>query len=870
MGATNMERFERVLMAIGTKGVAEKPAAVAHLNELVEALEPAHRAGATEVLQRFAAANDFVTLWSELQSFAPFLEFLAPSPVTAELPEVEEVEPPLAPQTRLEKPVEVSPQPVSAASLLPPMQAMDNFRWDAPPLPEEMLADFFAEVAEHLDEVSQLVLSVREAEDPDMYELYRKLHTVKGNSGMVGLNELQEVAHGMEDVVKELRSRGEAPTDALRKVLADGAQLASTILRLAEEGGTGQLPVSIYTDRLRTALAGGTPVAEPTTEAPVELAPLVSPPPLASPPPGPVLATSETPPTDPAPPPSNAGEGASRPASSGKRMLRVDFAQVDQLAALVGEQAVRQEEVGKHIERLEEGVDELHRQLKSGNLSAAEAQRQAVAQAREVSKDLGGILSGLEGTSQALDLVSTDIQRTVLNLRMTPLEALFSKHRMTVFQAASAQGKKAKLVVEAGEAKLDKSLAEKLEEPLIHLIRNAVSHGIQVPEDRVKVGKPEEGTVTIRAFHQGNQVVVQVEDDGVGLAADVIRRKAVEKGFLTEEESLKVDDRRIVDMIFAAGFSTTTVVDDVSGRGVGLDVVRDKINRINGAVEIISEPGKGTVFQLTLPLTLALARVLLAEVAGEMTALPADAVLRVETLSVDSIVTVEGRKMVRLEDETLPLINLSRTLGLSAMAHRPNELVAAITTFGNQRAALAVDRVLLPTQAVVREVGPVMPAIRHCMGVTFHEGRCVLIVDIGSVLRDWTGDPTLREPESLEGFHAIVTREPSRFFGLARPSREAEVDIALVHPDRLDSGSLNQLGSVYLDGALTDLEAVAERCAGRGPTTAMIVLAAGEELLGRSLDRLYTAGAEDVWPLDQGWDVLIRRFRRGGVTGGSP
>jgi two-component system, chemotaxis family, sensor kinase CheA len=870
MGATNMERFERVLLAIGTKGVAEKPGAAALLNELVDALEPAHQAEAKAVVQRFAAAQDFIVLWAELQAFAPFLEFLAPPPATAELPEIEEVaEVSLPPHSSGEPPAKRPPMPAQEASPLTAPQALDVFRWDAPSLPEEMLADFFAEVAEHLDEVSQLVLSVREAEDPDMYELYRKLHTVKGNSGMVGLNELQEVAHGMEDVVKELRSRGEAPSDALRKVLADGAELATTILRLAEDGGTGELPVSIYTDRLRTALAGGAPVAEALVAA-APIAPIAPPAPASS-----LAAKQVSPPSglpvEPlAPPPSRLPEGSTRPTAPGKRMLRVDFAQVDQLAALVGEQAVRQEEVGKHIERLEEGVDELHRQLKSGNLSATEAHHLVVEQAREVSKDLGGILSGLEGTSQALDLVSTDIQRTVLNLRMTPLEALFSKHRMTVFQAANAQGKKAKLIVEAGDAKLDKSLAEKLEEPLIHLIRNAVSHGIQVPDERLRVGKPAEGTVTIRAFHRGNQVVVQVEDDGVGLAADVIRQKAVEKGFLTEEESQKVDDRRIVDMIFAAGFSTTTVVDDVSGRGVGLDVVRDKINRISGAVEIISEPGKGTIFQLTLPLTLALARVLLAEVVGEMTALPADAVLRVETLSVDSVVTVEGRKMVRLEDETLPLINLSRTLGLSAMAQRSNEFVAAISTFGNQRAALVVDRVLLPTQAVVREVGPVMPAIRHCMGVTFHEGRCVLIVDVGSVLRDWTADPTLREPESLEGFHAVVTSEPARFFGLASPGREAGIDIALVHPHRLDSNLLSQLGSICLDGALPDLDAVAEGCEGRGPATSLVVLTSGEDLLERSLDRLYAAGVQDVWSLDEGWDALLRRLRRSGVRGGSP
>ncbi len=273
MSATSMDRFERVLQAIGTKGVAEKTGAISLLSKLVDSLEPAHQAEAKVVLDRFAAASDFVSLWSELQAFAPFLEYLAPPPVTAELPEMEPLpEPPELPKQPPGPAAKSLTQPRSAVSHPSPTQSLDEFRWDAPPLPEEMLIDFFAEVAEHLDEVSQLVLSVKEADDPDMYELYRKLHTVKGNSGMVGLNELQEVAHGMEDVVKELRSRGEAPSDELRKVLADGAELALAILRLAEESGTGQLPVSIYGARLRAVLAGEEaaeppgPTPEPVTQ----------------------------------------------------------------------------------------------------------------------------------------------------------------------------------------------------------------------------------------------------------------------------------------------------------------------------------------------------------------------------------------------------------------------------------------------------------------------------------------------------------------------------------------------------------------------------------------------------------------------------
>jgi two-component system chemotaxis sensor kinase CheA len=850
MDADYVQLFEAALLAIGTRGEAARTQAVQTLEGLATRVAAPVRNEALAVVEAVAQAEDFLALWAGMQSFVPFLSHLElpvppPSPPVAEAPP----EPPEIPAPE--------PAPPNGEALLAELHEMasgtdelQDFNWVAPPLPEEMLADFFAEVAEHLEEVAQLVLRVQGPDDPDMVELYRKLHTVKGNSGMVGLHELQEVTHGMEDVVKELRSRKLPPSDALRKVLADGTELAATILRLAEEGGQGQLPVQRFTRELRATLEGNAPAAAPA-------APRVS---------APEVVAAAAPPS-----PSAGGaagtDGSGRPAVAGKRMLRVDFEQVDQLAALVGEQAVRQEEVGKFIERMEEGVEELHRQLSGGGAYAVETARKAVDQARTVSKDLAAVLAGLEGTSQALGMVSTDIQRTVLNLRMTPLEALFAKHRMTVFQAANAQGKKANLVVEAGDAKLDKSLAEKLEEPLIHLIRNAVSHGIQRPEERLALGKPAQGTVTIRAYHQGNQVVVQVEDDGVGIVADVIRKKAVEKGFLTEEESRKSDDRRIVDMIFAPGFSTTTQVDDVSGRGVGLDVVRDKINRISGAVEIISQPGKGTIFQLTLPLTLALARVLLADVAGEMTALPADAVLRVEALPLAAVVTVDGRQMVRLDGETLPLVHLARTLGLSTLSVRPAELVAAIASFGNQRAALVVDRILLPTQAVVREVGPVMPAIPHCMGVTFHEGQCVLIVDVGSIIRAWGGTSSQADAQRLAGAHCIVTRDAACFYPLGRVLLHGPERVTLMHPSRLTEEPLVGVATILLDGRLDDLEMVAERCANLAPDVPLVVLATDGKLGGRNLERLFDAGAQDVWPLADGWSSLARRLARS-ETGG--
>jgi two-component system chemotaxis sensor kinase CheA len=889
-----VEQFEQALTEVATQGEEGKASALARLERIAAGLPGDRQAAAREILAAMRQAPDFVTLWQQLHRFVPLLqEAGAQAPTgavrsgsaTFAAAPPRSQEPAAPPSGEAAEHVAKGPdgtQPSTGA-------ATEPFHWKAPALPAEMLADFFAEVGEHLDEVAALVLSVQGPEDEAMYELYRKLHTVKGNSGMVGLTALQEVAHRLEDLVKSMREAGRAPDDAVRQVLADGAELSRTILDLAQSGREGRLPIKDFVARVDSLLAGGgsaaSAAAAPRSQASEDAVRSDSVTFAAAPPrsqgaegtQGEHLASHGTGPAEPSPRSRPDGSqdpdgayrstGAVMEPATGRRMLRVDFGQVDHLAMLVGEQAVKQEEVSKQIERMEEGVEELYRQLDLGAQADPTTRERLLTKVRSTSKDLGTLAAGLDGSSKALDLVSSDIQRAILDLRMVPLEALFARHKMTVFQAASALGKKARLVIEAGDAKLDKSLAEKLEEPLIHLIRNAVSHGLSRPEERVRQGKPAEGRVTVRAYHQGSQVVVQVEDDGVGISAENIRRKAVEKGFLTEEESRKTDDHRIVDLIFAPGFSTTARADDVSGRGVGLDVVRDKVNRMSGAIEIFSEPGKGTVFQLTLPLTLALAKVLLVQAGGETTALPADSIQRVETIATDAIATVDGKHVVRLGEETLPFIHLGRMLGLTRIQEFREETVAAIAVFGNLRAALAVDRILMPTQAVVREGGAVLPRIPYCMGVTFHEGRCVLIVDVGAVLRDWAENPLSKDPWNIRQSAVVVTTEPGRYQALAVPSRRGDVKLALASPGRLPRMPLRQAGVLLLDAGVPALEGVAEMVAGMAPEVPRILLVPEERSLrDLRLDVLYRHGVEDVWRL--GGDAvrlveLLARRREG-------
>ena len=891
--------FREILLLLGLRGLSAWEEIANRLEALCRELPQPARGQADSVLETFSGPGSFEECWGLLGRLEPIVRMgvlrgalLEPDPVD----EFGDEEPRDEPDGAQEVPDHSGPprtQPESivsaaAASPAPPVSARppavleavqpDHFSWTRPNLPSAVLADFFAEVAEHIDEVMTLLLTGDGPDDSALYDLYRKLHTIKGNSGMVGLGELQRVAHVMEDTVKEVREAERSLADVERALLADGVALLASILALAQDQGEGLVPVTAYTTRVASHLAGGgSPAGGPDSGcAPVPPAHVEVPSDSMPPVPEPMdkvslpIAASAAPTAGPAGPrqteaTGTASEGpvaADRKAKEGRpasRMLRVDFGQVDRLASLVGEQAVKHEDVQRQLERMQEHIEGLGRHLdRAPSVDRRDADQYLKSEARH----LGGLASDLDGITKQLSLVSSDIQRSVLSLRMVELESLFKKHQMTVFQTANAQGKKALLVIDAGETKLDKSIAEKLEEPLVHLIRNAVSHGIQTPEMRAAEGKPIEGTVTIRAYHQGSQVVIRVEDDGAGISPDILRLKAVQKGFLTQEESARLDDDRIVDLIFAAGFSTTAKADDISGRGVGLDVVRDKVNKLKGAIQVFSEKGKGTTFQLTLPLTLALAKVLLVQLGGEIVALPADAVARVEIVDHSAIAEVDGKYVVRLGEATTPFVFLSHELGLTPVAQGRGHYTVCVVSHGNQLGAFAVDRILEHTQAVIREVGPVLPHIAHCMGVTFHEGDCVLILDVGSVIRGWSegrSKPTLRRPgRSIP----IITTDFDGFAGLHRHARKSNLRFVLVEPVRATDEFLSDVSAVVVDGSLPNLEETLDGLDKRINGADLLVVEPPDRQTMLPLSELYRMGVVDLVNVRQGWGGFVRQVAR--------
>jgi two-component system chemotaxis sensor kinase CheA len=267
-----------------------------------------------------------------------------------------------------------------------------------------------------------------------------------------------------------------------------------------------------------------------------------------------------------------------------------------------------------------------------GDDSARGALRRVGEELSRVERVFHEVTQDLDSASGRLDHVAGELREQVMKLRMLPIGGVFRKYHRTVRDLANALGKKARLELVGEDTELDKILVEQLDDPLMHLVRNAVDHGIEMPDRRVAAGKPAEGLVRLRAFHRGNQIVIEIQDDGGGMDPAKLRRKAVEKGLVTAAEAETLDDKETLDLIFRAGFSTAARISEVSGRGVGMDVVRNAIvSRLKGEIDLTSTPGQGSTFTLRLPLTLAIIQVLLARIGGETFAMPLDVVTRTLT-----------------------------------------------------------------------------------------------------------------------------------------------------------------------------------------------------------------------------------------------
>jgi two-component system chemotaxis sensor kinase CheA len=584
---------------------------------------------------------------------------------------------------------------------------------------DELLRDFLTETAEHLEGVeTQLVMFERDPRDASLVAgIFRLVHTIKGTSSFLGLHRLQRVAHSAETLIGELRD-GAPPTqrkvslilaaiDRIKSIVGEIEQLGAE-----PDGDDGELidaleaSVNMGEDVVEDEVVSSEPVFEPVAADPV-IQPAV---------PLPAAAVKqsapepESAPTVPAGGTTAGGGGAAQTGASGggggaksAETIRVAVDTIERIMQLVSELVLNRNQ-----------LLELTRHRENDTVKAP-LQR----------------LSGL----------TTDLQDAVMRARMQPVGRLFSGLPRLVRELSAECNKKIDLVTEGADTELDRQLIEVLRDPLTHLIRNCADHGIETPEERIAAGKPEFGEIRVAASHEAGQITIDISDDGRGLNMERIRAKAIANGLATEQTLQQMSDEEIMRFIFEPGFSTAAKVTGVSGRGVGMDVVRSNIESIGGSVSLSSVQGRGSRFSLRIPLTLAIAPALIVKVGEQRFALPQSAVVEAVGLGSDSrhvIDKVQNALVLKLREEVVPVLDLNSMLGLDETHpdHVTDQLVV-ILRVGGGTIGVRVDAVLDVQEIVVKPLNASLAHLKIFTGQTIlGDGSVVLILDPGGIAQE--------------------------------------------------------------------------------------------------------------------------------------
>ncbi len=343
----------------------------------------------------------------------------------------------------------------------------------------------------------------------------------------------------------------------------------------------------------------------------------------------------------------------------------------------------------------------------------------------------------LTETVEHMGRVSGDLQNIVMKLRMVPVDTVFNRFPRMIRDLAKSLDKKVDLIITGAETELDRTVIDEIGDPLVHLLRNAVDHGIESIADRVAAGKPETGTVYLRAFHSGNHVFIEIEEDGTGIYPEKVLKSAVKKGVITQEQAASMSDDEAFQLLFAPGFSTAEVISDVSGRGVGLDVVKSKISSLGGNVTIYSAPGKGTNFSVQLPLTLSIIAAMLIRLGSEKYAIPLTSIVETGIVKQSQIRTIHGNKMVEFRDSQIPLVSLSRLFSVPDYDESTEEETEIVVVRKGERlVALAVQDFIGQNEVVIKNLGKYLPDVQGISGATIlGDGQVALIIDPNAFIK---------------------------------------------------------------------------------------------------------------------------------------
>lgn len=620
---------------------------------------------------------------------------------------------------------------------------------------EDLLQDFLQEAHDLLSDVDNKLVDLEKTPDDRglLNDIFRGFHTVKGGAGFLNASELVTLCHLTENLFDRLRNGELQLTAELMDVIMDATKGVREMFGELGQMVQPQPAESRVIAALQGALNGEVPGAAP---APVAAPPVVESAPAKA---APVSAGSSAEPDwnqlhavvtgQPvkaaegelitraevvpgvaekmaAAPVAQAGGDADAQGASPYGRRTSDRPNPQPAAARRSEERARENTIRVDTSRLDQVLN------LSGEIGLTKNRLTSLRADILAGKSDSETLHALDQAVSQLDLLVSDLQNSVMKTRMQPIGRLFQKYPRIARDLARQLGKDVELVLAGEETEVDKTMIEDLADPLIHLIRNAVDHGVEMPDERAAAGKPAKSLVRLEARQEGDHIVLIIADDGKGMSAERIRAKAVDKGLISEEEANTLDERQSLNLIFLPGFSTKAQVSDVSGRGVGMDVVKTNIQKLNGSVEIRSEPGKGSVFLISLPLTLAILPVLLVLLGDQPFALPLSLVREILPIDQQRIQEVGGKETMVVRGEVLPIISLARMLGWPL--ERTPEYGVFMQT-AERSFILSVDSFAGRDDAVIKSLEDFRP--KGVAGVTtLSNGQIVLILDMKELLTD--------------------------------------------------------------------------------------------------------------------------------------
>lgn len=615
---------------------------------------------------------------------------------------------------------------------------------------QEILNDFLTESNEMLEVLDQRFVTLES--DPNntdlLNEIFRAMHSMKGSAGFLGFNQLVNVAHRGENILNKLRQGDMAVSPTIISVILETIDVIKAIMADIRATGTDS---NVATDAIAATLDaiinGKTNAAAPAAAA--SAAPNIEPASVAA------TAAPSPAPAQPVP-------------TLGEILVNEGLASKDQVLDALNAQQHQPEPKTPLGEILlqakaitERALDQaLHKQEKQPKPAEEDATiRVETKRLDSVMNLVGELVLGrnrlikigtqleqnhesdpqvrvLSETLAQLNLVTTDLQLAVMKTRMLPIKKVFAKLPRMVRDLSQKLNKQVRLEMRGEETELDKSVADEIGDPLVHLVRNAIDHGIETPVERQAKGKSGEGQLTIAASQEGNSIVIRINDDGRGIPVDKIKAKALAKGLISEAELATMEHREVLNLIFLPGFSTAEQVTDVSGRGVGMDVVRTNIRKINGSVDLESEPGKGSQIIIKLPLTIAIIQALMVEVEQSIFAIPLSTVIEAVRISRNDIKTINGREVLHLRDRVLPLIRLAQEFDIPTNSERERFYVV-VAALGDRRVGVVVDELRSQEEVVIKSIWDYLETVKGVSGATITgEGKVVLILDTSELVQN--------------------------------------------------------------------------------------------------------------------------------------